>query len=126
MALETAIAEKAAICRTREDLDRLRRIVEEESRRDTVEARSGLDQDFHHAVTVASHNMVYVAMMNSFRPVAWKLTREFYERGIAWDFVLQTHRNILEAIERGDSAMARGQMQALLAHGETVLTKQGG
>ena len=117
------IVRKAAEARTEEDLQLLRTIIDGEADCKTPEEKTKADEAFHHAVAAASHNLVYTVMMNSFSAVTAKLTLQFYQKPIDHNFVIQTHRQILDAIAASDPGAAEEYMQILLAHGEAELRK---
>lgn len=121
MAIEKAVARRAATARTEEDLRLIGSIIERERGSETAEARALTDRDFHHAIAVAAHNFVYTVVLNSFDRVADRLTRIFYETDVDRALVLQMHADLLSALERGECDRAEEAMETLLAHGENAL-----
>lgn len=126
MVIERAIARKAAVARTEEDLRNIRAIIEAEKRcvlpKDCAEA----DKEFHHLLAAASHNIVFSVILNSFDSLADKLVLAFYEQEIDRNFVIEMHERIYEAIKSGNMAVAEEKIAILLRHGENELKNKGG
>ena len=121
MTIETAIARKAAKARTDEDIIQMNSIIAKEKRCSTPEDRAEADKAFHHAIAAASHNLVYVAMLNAFSVVEDKMVQEFYEQEIDYEFVIAMHERVLEAIKREHPTEAEEHMRTLLTHGENEI-----
>ena len=119
--IEIAIAEKASQFRTEEDLSRLFDVINREKSCVLTEERASLDGEFHHAVAVSAHNVFYTAILNSFGGVAQKLTKEFYDKGVDCDWVINTHEELYLAIKNKDAVGAMEKMRILLDHGEYEL-----
>lgn len=121
MAIEKAVARKAATARTEEDIRLIGAIIEKERNAVTPEEKALCDREFHHAIAVASHNFVYTVILNSFDGVAERLTREFYQKIVDGAFVLQTHVALWDALRERREDLAEKVMEKLLAHGENEL-----
>lgn len=121
MTIEKAIAGKAATARTESDVAELKAILEREKRTQSPEERAQTDGEFHHALAVASHNLVYAVILNSFNSVASRFIRAFYGKGIDEAFVIDTHERLIGAVEQGKAAEAEEIMEILLTHGEKEL-----
>lgn len=123
MTIEKAIAGKAALARTEQDLIDIKAIINKEKECQTAKERAEADKEFHHAVAVASHNLVYTVILNSFHTVEDKWIQEFYEREIDQQFVIEMHEKLYEAVKNGNPSAAEESMEILLAHGESELKK---
>ena len=123
MTIEKAIVRKAAVSRTDKDLLEIRKIIDREKHCHTASDCAKADQEFHHALAVASHNVVYTVILNSFHTLEDKLTQEFYEKEIDRIFVMEMHERLYEAIKEGDASLAEKLMESLLVHGENELKK---
>ena len=124
MTLECAIASKAAVARTEEDLDYLYQVIEDEKHCTTPAEMTVSDEAFHHAVVAASHNIVYTIMFNSFSTVTERLTQRFYETTTEHEYVVTMHEHIYDAIKSKNATLAKKYMEQLLAHGEAELRMQ--
>ncbi len=101
--------------------------VRHEARFDQV---SALDFEFHLVVAEASGSLVYPLLLNSFRPLYYRLIRRFYVvlgrasgRAIVRERapVLAYHRRVAEAIAEGSAEKSVAAMREMLEHGERVL-----
>lgn len=126
MNLETEFARLAALRRTKEHIAELKEHIKHEgeilsgSIQDVVDA----DFDFHHKVSIATGNVVYPLIINSFRPVYTNFTSQFFRGNqtlIAEVFAF--HSELTEAIIKGDSENAVYIMTSMLRHGESFLKK---
>ena len=124
MTIEKAIAKKAAVARTEEDLALLAAIVRREKEPLTPAERAQADGDFHHGLAVASHNFIYTVILNSFDSVASHLVRAFYEKGVDGTFVVDMHESLVRAIEDRDVVEAEKRIELLLAHGEKEVKRK--
>ncbi len=123
MTIETAIARKAAEARTEEDLAGIEAVLKSEAECVSPEQYAESDREFHNAIAVASHNMIYSVILNSFNSVSDKFVREFYNKKIDLEFVSKTHSELYEAIKGKRPDDAEKVMRKLLAHGENELKK---
>lgn len=124
--VETETARLAALNRTEEQLRELRTIEadEEGAAAGTPERLTALDFAFHLSIAMASGNLVYPLMLNSFKAVYSSLTGEFFRerRGTqAVEAVRDFHARLVEAIGRRDAASAAATMDAMLRQGEAYL-----
>jgi DNA-binding FadR family transcriptional regulator len=124
--VETESARLAAENRKDEDIKRLEKICEKEKAAKTLEERAKLDYSFHHALTLASGNIVYPLIINSFEPFAKKYLAAFYERLDDPQIINERHGEIVNSIKMGDAEKAERLVRKLLLHGEKVLKTQGG
>lgn len=124
--LEVETARLAALHRTDEHLREFRDLLAQEQEAACCDPQTltGLDFDFHLLVAIASGNLIYPLLINSFKSIYTSLTgaffRQYYGSPVVED-VHRFHRRLVEAIERRDAAGAVQGMRAMLAHGETYL-----
>jgi GntR family transcriptional regulator, transcriptional repressor for pyruvate dehydrogenase complex len=106
-AVETVAAELAAENATADDLAALRRwLADHEATIDDVAAFTRSCQNFHLAVTEASHNRVLVVQLISLQHVAWPLRNKTLTPPVA-RHILDVHRQLADLIESRDAAAAR-------------------
>jgi GntR family transcriptional regulator, transcriptional repressor for pyruvate dehydrogenase complex len=124
--VETETARLAAVRRSQEQLVELQTLLEDEADaagRDP-QLLTDLDFSFHLSVAIASGNLVYPLIINSFKSVYTSLTGEFFRKYFGSSIVETVHQfhvQSVEAIVRQDSDAAVSTMIAMLAHGETYL-----
>jgi len=83
-----------------------------------------LDFDFHLAVAIASGNLVYPLILNSFKKVYTRFTGVFFSHSAGsavMDEVLAFHRRLVSAIREHQPEVAAAVMRELLLHGEQIL-----
>ena len=140
MTIEKAIARAAAAIRRDQDMEELRKIIDREksfcsggsqnvktestTTTDRAKERARADKDFHHTLAVASHNIVYTVILNSFHILEDQLIQEFYEKEIDYELVVEMHEKLYEALKAKDVDKAEKVMESLLVHGETELRKE--
>ena len=118
-----ATAIKAAGARTQEDLARIRLAIEKEKTCRSPAEMAGADQEFHRAIAAASHNIIYMVTHNNFNTVASTLALEFYQQLRDYDFVIDLHEKIYEAIKKRNPAEAERLIFILLSHGEAEMRR---
>ncbi|MBN2852776.1 MAG: FadR family transcriptional regulator [Clostridia bacterium] len=126
MLVEKECAFKAADNHTKEDIERLQGILDNE--KEYIKNQQGLlekivinDFAFHHAIAVASDNAVYPLILKSFEPMSLFFTRQFYRYDNVLNTVSDYHKKIFDAINNRESSKASELMAELLAHGETIM-----
>jgi GntR family transcriptional repressor for pyruvate dehydrogenase complex len=124
--VETETARLAALNRTDQQLAEFRTILEDEARLacGAPQSLTGLDFSLHLSIAIASGNLVYPLIINSFKGVYTHLTGQFFSRYCGTpvaEAVRQFHLQIVAAIERRDADVAVATMTAMLNHGETYL-----
>jgi DNA-binding FadR family transcriptional regulator len=124
--VETETARLAALNRTDQQLAEFRTILEDEARPACGDPQTltGLDFSFHLSIAIASGNLVYPLIINSFKGVYTHLTGQFFSRYCGTpvaDAVRQFHLQIVAAIEHREAEAAVATMTAMLNHGETYL-----
>lgn len=112
------LARKAALRRSEEDLDALREVLGVLKETDGVEEVQELELRFFFALAEASHNIFYVFLINSIRPVYMEF-RELYA-ATARDpgKVLRLQQAVVDAVEKGDERLAPRKMLAYLDYGK--------
>ena len=86
-----------------------------------VDGLTRLDFDFHLMIAMASDNLSYPLLLNSFKPVYTNLSGQFFaDPGMA-PIVHGFHEDLVEAVANRDVPEAMAVMRQLLAHGENRL-----
>ena len=128
-ALESSTAALAAERRTKEDLAKLRLILQRMEQvlydEDTSEGERA-DVEFHMAIAVASGNSLLIQLMESLSQRFGDTIRSsrelwFYQEKATAALLLDEHKEIYEAIAAGDQAKAVKHIDAHLAKVEKVL-----
>ncbi len=76
--VESRCAYLAAMNRTQQDLDEMRRLVERINEEEDLDALTELNFAFHHRIALATQNMVYTLIDRSFEPVSRNIIRKCY------------------------------------------------
>ncbi len=123
---ELETARLAAQNRSEEQLEEFKALLGEEQKvnRMEIERITDLDFRFHLLVAVASGNVIYPLLMNSFRQVYTNLTYQFFSDPSVVDFVFASHASLTKAIEKRDAATTAQIMTAIMTHGENMLKFQ--
>jgi GntR family transcriptional repressor for pyruvate dehydrogenase complex len=126
LTVETESARLAALNHTLEQMAEFHAILneEEEAAGDNPQTWTELDFSFHLLVAIASGNLVYPLIINSFKGVYTSLTGDFFRQYYGTqvvETVRQFHVRLVEAFEKKDANRARGVMIEMLKHGETYL-----
>lgn len=124
--LETETANLAALNRTAEQMSELRALLAQEQTAagGNPEKLTSLDFSFHLAIAIASGNLVYPLIINSFQGVYTSLTGDFFRKyggTPVVETVHQFHARLVEAFETQDAENARSIMVEMLTHGEQYL-----
>lgn len=124
--LETETARLAALNRTGTQLGRLQEHVAAELDADQDDAASltDLDYQFHLDIAIASGNLVYPLIINSFKDVYIGLTGIFFKTYCESEVIQEVHayhQQLVEAFINQDSSLAVHIMQEMLSHGEHYL-----
>ncbi len=124
--IETETASLAARNRTPEHLAQFEQLLEREQTisRQNVPGLVELDFSFHLLMAVASANLMYPLVLNSFKSVYTHLTGRFFSlhpHDAVIDEVFALHRRLVDAVRAADAAAAASAMQDLLRHGEKHL-----
>ncbi len=120
---ETETCRCAARRRTESDIASIRRIVAEEASVPDREPEGFADVDyrFHHAVALASGNLVYPLLLNSFKTFYVSILARFYTHRSVIPTVIGFHGRILSSIEAGDAEGSAGLMRDMLLWSERTL-----
>ena len=120
---EVEAAKLAAAQRTADQLGALDALLELEAEADPAdpEALSNLDFQFHHLVSMASGNLVYPLLLNSFKECYLNLARQFYTVAANAATVSTFHRKLAAAIHAGDGSASADIMKQMLNHGAAHL-----
>lgn len=122
---EGEIARCAALNRTDENVAKLHAILNREDNTVSGDStdRVDLDFSFHQQLALASGNLVYPLILNSFKPVYTNLTAEFYAfaEQETVNEVYAFHKQMLQAVRSGNADHAYVTMQQMLKHGADKL-----
>jgi GntR family transcriptional regulator, transcriptional repressor for pyruvate dehydrogenase complex len=126
MLLETETARLAALNCTPSYLEELHRMIQWESIADLEDVITLTEQDFafHLKVAVASSNLIYPLIINSFKNVYTHLTGAFFTAHAAGPVigeVFEFHNRLVMAIETSSPEVAAAVMREMLYHGEKHL-----
>ena len=123
--MEVENARLAAININEEELKKLNEHIKKESSadRDHIEGIINLDFEFHLLIAMATHNLIYPLLINSFRQVYTNLTRRFFNDKTVITDVFNFHKKLVKAIEMKNSAQSKKIMKEILTHGEIHLKK---
>ncbi len=124
--VETEAARLAALNRSAEQLDEFRTILNKERQAagSDPQALTDLDFAFHLSVAVASGNLVYPLIINSFKGVYTHLTGAFFQSNYGTpvvETVWRFHSLLIAAFEKKDAEAAVRTMSEMLKHGEIYL-----
>lgn len=124
--VETETARLAAEHASPTQLAELHQIVQSELAADhsSIAALVELDFDFHLLISIASENMAYPLILNSFKTVYTHFTSAFYQKTAGSDVVDEVHtyhQRLLTALESCDAQKSVEIMKTLLEHGEKLL-----
>jgi len=120
--MEVETARLAAIHHTAAHAGQLREILAQEAATGRQDARAlaELDFAFHQTVALASDNLMYLLIINSFKSIYTNITRKFFTQHNGDSVVEETftfHRRLVDALEARDSAAAAQIMAEMLRHG---------
>ena len=126
MLLEVETARLTAQNRTEEQLGEFREILENEDKAAIHDPHTLTDLDFafHLAIAIASGNLVYPLIINSFKGVYTSLTGEFFRKYVGTkvvEEVHQYHRKLVDTFEKQEQESAVQTMIEMLKHGEGYL-----
>ena len=124
--VETENARLAADNISAEQLAELREVVAQEKATDqgNIGALVELDFEFHLLISIASENMAYPLILNSFKSVYTHFTSAFYVKATGAsiiDEVFTQQSKLLDALEARKADQAAEMMKQLLIHGESFL-----
>lgn len=123
--MENEFARLAALNRKKENIAELKRINSEElsTEEKNYKTITELDFEFHLHIAIATGNMIYPLLVNSFKPVYTNLSGIFFQHTSQAREVHRFHEELIYAIEKKNSGKAEEIMKAMLAHGEMHLRR---
>ena len=80
-----------------------------------------LDFQFHHLIALASGNLIYPLVLNSFRELYTNLAAQFFSDTGLVPVVFEFHRRLGLAVKTQNAPEAQAVMARMLAHGEKHL-----
>jgi GntR family transcriptional repressor for pyruvate dehydrogenase complex len=86
-----------------------------------IEKITHLDFEFHLILAIATDNLLYPLLLNSFKPVYTNLSGQFFKDSAVVDVVFDFHKQIVAAIADQDETLAADLMHQMLSHGEERL-----
>jgi GntR family transcriptional repressor for pyruvate dehydrogenase complex len=115
----------AARHRTDAQLEEFNNILHQETTADhtDIENITQLDFEFHLIVAIATDNLLYPLLLNSFKPVYTNLSGHFFHDPTVVDIVFDFHKKIVSAVSDQDEQHATDLMHQMLSHGEDRLRK---
>ena len=123
--VEIETARLASLNRRTGHLDRFHEILELEKSMAPahLEEITKLDFEFHHLVALASGNLVYPLLVNSFRQVYTAFTAIFFSDPAVLPVTFAFHERLVEAIAAKEPEVAQKIMSEVLAHGGAHLLR---
>jgi DNA-binding FadR family transcriptional regulator len=126
MIVETESARLAALNRTSVQLSEFQDLLhdEQDAVNNNPQALTNIDFIFHLTVAIASANLIYPLIINSFKGVYTSLTGKFFRKYCGTqvvEAVLQFHIKLVNAFDQMDEDSAKSIMMEMLRHGETYL-----
>jgi len=116
-------ARLAARNRTDQQAQELQEIVkkEEDEMNRNADNLVELDFEFHLLLAMATDNLSYPLLLNSFKQVYTNLTGLFFSNPSVIPAVHEFHANLADAVKKRDEKTAMAAMRDLLSHGEEHL-----
>jgi GntR family transcriptional repressor for pyruvate dehydrogenase complex len=108
--LELQIAEVAARARTREDIETMRRSADSLAAATVERERAEADVRFHRDIAVATHNDLYVVLLDSIRDPLTDIRHATLRLAGPRPDAIKGHAAIIEAIVASDGTAARAAM----------------
>jgi DNA-binding FadR family transcriptional regulator len=130
--MEKENAKLAALNRTDQHIKEFKEILLQEDGVDhkEIDRITQMDFNFHHLVAMATDNLSYPMLLNSFKPVYTSLSGQFFQDPGVIPVVFDFHKKLVDAIEQKDERKSVDIMHRILVHGEDQLrdfiAKQGG
>ena len=107
----------AAVSRSEEEVENLERIVNASPELSVLER----DLSLHRAIAKATHNLIYIIMLNFFNKLFMDFGYLYFDRPENQERSTQFHADILAAIAAGDAARSRTVMDEVLAFAENQI-----
>jgi len=123
--VEIENARLAARNRSETQLEEFNNVLRRESAVDhtDIEVITLLDFEFHLILAIATDNLLYPLLLNSFKPVYTNFSGQFFQDPTVVDIVFDFHRKFVAAISDQDEHRAADIMYQMLSHGEERLRK---
>jgi DNA-binding FadR family transcriptional regulator len=123
MLIEVETARLAALRRSREHLEAFDELLREEEQigYQKIERIAEVDFAVHHLIAMATDNLVYPLLLNSFRQVYTSLTKRFFSDPTVVSVVFAFHKELVQAVREQDEREAMEIMKRLLTHGSDRL-----
>jgi len=123
MLVEIENSRLAAGNRTKAQLEEFNDVLCMESAVDhtDIEVITHLDFEFHLILAIATDNLLYPLLLNSFKPVYTNLTAQFFQDVSVVRVVFDFHKELVSAIFDQDEHRAADIMHQMLSHGEDRL-----
>ena len=123
--VEIENARLAAKNRTPAQLEEFKNVLEQETccNHTDIATITHLDFEFHLILAIATDNLLYPLLLNSFKPVYTNLTNQFFEDVSVVSDVFEYHKKLVAAISEQDAEQAADVMHKMLSHGEERLRK---
>jgi len=123
--LEVEASRLAAQNRRDEHLEQFGQIIEAESRlsRSDVAGWTEIDFEFHHLVTMATGNILFPLLFNSFKQFYTNLSGKFFSSPSARLEIPVFHQKLFDAIRVKEADQAMNIMRHMLIHGEKHLRR---
>jgi GntR family transcriptional regulator, transcriptional repressor for pyruvate dehydrogenase complex len=120
---EVETARLAAVNRTAEQLGSFHTLLQAEDtiNHGDVDGICELDFNFHHLVALASGNLVYPLLINSFKQCYLNFTGQFYADAAVVPVVFGFHQEMVKAFEGKDLTKAVRIARRMLVHGAEKL-----
>jgi GntR family transcriptional repressor for pyruvate dehydrogenase complex len=123
--VEIENARLSARNRTEAQLEEFNNVLYRESavEHTNIEVITQLDFEFHLILAIATDNLLYPLLLNSFKPVYTNFSGQFFQDPTVVDVVFDFHRKFVAAISARDAERAADIMHKMLSHGEERLRK---
>ncbi len=119
------VVDLAARNGTREQLKRARELLEREREEGMDPARAlNLDVEFNRLLGEATGNLMYQLVSNLFARLLHRLGPFYYNEGRDFSRSLETHRQLLDALEARDPLRARQVLEGMLSYSESAIVAE--
>jgi len=123
--ITTQVVELAARNHTDEQLERARLLLSKERDEGTNPARAlVLDVELNRLLGEATGNLMYQLVSNLFTKLLHRLGPFYYNESRDFSRSLETHRQLLDAIEARDPIAARRVLETMLAYSESAIVAE--
>ncbi len=125
MLFERETARLAAVHRTDDHLTLFEEILKKEEIANVhnTSAITEMDFRFHHLIAIASGNMIYPLLLNSFKQFYLNLAGQFFTDPSLVPTVFKFHKELVYTIKEKNKDRAMTIMEHILNHGETHLKR---